>query len=126
MLRILKRIKRKILIFKANLHDLSKNYDSEEFINNLNENHQIIFDEDFIKECEEKNIKNIEEIENYKKIFINNIVNDVNMKQKCKKFLLTNYSQDIYLKTIKNTVLSFNYTYLDFKKSLDLLLSKNR
>jgi len=125
MVKVLRKLKQKILVFKANLFDLSKEFSSDEFLKHLNSQEEIIFDEDFFKECEQKNIKNIEEIEKYKKTFIKKIIKDIEMKQICKKHLLRNYSEDKYLKLVKNTVLSFNYTYEDFKKSLEILISRN-
>lgn len=125
MRKILKKIKRKAIIFQVNIYDCNQQYDFNEFWTNLKNKEKMIYDDTFMRELGQKISIGEDDIENYKKQYAEEIINQIKKKQKCKKIMLGNYSNTMLSKFEKNIVLSYKYTVEDYQKSLKFYLKTN-
>jgi hypothetical protein len=126
--KILKKVKRKAIVFEVNKIDYNKNYEVEDFHTLVKDFEELLFDEEFNKKFEEysKTENGCEiEIEKFKDKYKEDLIAEVKLKQSCKKFFASNFTDEMLANYEKCVILSFQYTLKEYKKSLASLIESN-
>ena len=119
---ILKVVKQQIclLTFKKNYY--TRKYNQEEFfkfINESEENEDLIYNTKFKENLMRMQFTNQEEKDNYKKEFTLKLLDDVKTKYEIIKSLAENFNADTILKIEMAVINSYNYYQIEYVKAIE-------
>ena len=127
-IKIIKIIKFKVFILTAKKYDCFHQYKSNEFytfINEKIENESLIYDSKYLNNLNNKEFKNQEEKDNYKKKFTEQILKSIETKNQLYKIMIDNFSDELILKNEEEIINSFNYNKDNYNKSLKHYIKTN-
>lgn len=123
--KIVKKLKNKIVILLANKFDCLHRYFEQEFWGHLLDNQSLVFDNNFEQSLKNENLLTKTQIDEYKKIFCEKIIDNIRERQNFKIHTASQFNNEILLRYESALINSYHFSNQEYVKAIRLYSQNN-